>query len=121
MKKIAQFLQIALLIFFLAYVMFFIFFDVLGPMFGMDPITPESMVKVFLTGTILFLASWGALSIQIGGQNEKLKKMESELNGIKAKLYDLEHSKPSPSSAPIPQKNQEDTSGTIKPRQNFTD
>jgi hypothetical protein len=121
MKKIAQILQIALLVFFLVYVMFFIFFDVLGSTFGMDPITPESMVKVFLTGTIIFLASWGALSIQISGQSDKLKKMESEMNGIKAKLYDLEHPKTGTSSGPVPQKNQEDTSGVIKPRQNFTD
>jgi len=121
MKKIAFYLQIALLIFFLVFLMFFIFFETLGSTFGMDPITAESMVKVFLTGSLIFLAAWGAIGIHQSGLNDKLKKMESEMNALKAKLYDLEHPKTAPSQKPIPQKNQEDPSGGIKPRQNFTD
>ncbi|TDQ16253.1 hypothetical protein DFQ04_2365 [Algoriphagus boseongensis] len=121
MKKIAFYLQIALLIFFLVFLMFFIFFDTLGSTFGMDPILAESMVKVFLTGTIVFLAAWGAMGIHQSGLNDKIKKMESEMNALKAKLYDLEHPKTKPGTNPIPQKNQEDSTGPIRPRQNFTD
>lgn len=123
MKSIAKYLQIALFAYFLGFLMFFIFFETLGSVFGMDPITATSMVKVFLTGIILFLASWGTSAIHISSQTDKIKKMEQEMNGVKAKLYDLEHPKSSAASIskPIPQKNQEDTSGSLRPRQNFTD
>ncbi|MDX5340419.1 MAG: hypothetical protein LPK25_15430 [Cyclobacteriaceae bacterium] len=121
MKKIAQYLQLALLLFFLLYLMFFIFFDTLGGMFGMDPLTSDSLVKVFLTGSFIFLAAWGSVSMYTSGLNGKIKKMEEEMNAVKAKLYDLDHPKTSPKEKPVPQKNQEETPGAIKPRQNFTD
>lgn len=121
MKSVAQFLQLALLVFLLTFLLFFIFFDVLGPAFGMDPITPVSLVKIFLTGLILSLASWGASTIYTGGLIAKQKKTEIEMNAVKAKLYDLEHPKSTSQSKPIPQKNQEESGGIIRPRQNFTD
>jgi len=121
MKSVAQFLQISLLVFLLTFLLFFIFFDVLGSAFGMDPITPVSMVKVFLTGLILSLASWGASTIYTSGLVAKHKKTELEMNAVKAKLYDLEHPKSSTQSRPVPQKNQEESGGIIRPRQNFTD
>ena len=123
MKTIAQYLQIALLAYFLVFLMFFIFFDALGPMFGMDPLTSASVVKIILTGLIVFLSSWVAAAFYNSSLTDKIKKMEQEMNGLKAKLYDLEHPKVVTPPAPkaIPQKNQEDPSGTIRPRQNFTD
>lgn len=128
MKTVAHYLQLALLVFFVIFLVFFIFFDLLGPMVGMDPITPASMVKIFLTGTILCIATWGAKAIHTSGLNDKIKKMEIEMNAVKAKLYDLEHPKtapspkqPTPIHKPVPQKNQEEPSGNLRPRQNFTD
>lgn len=121
MKTVSQFLQLALLVFLLTFLLFFIFFDVLGPAFGMDPITPVSMVKIFLVGLILSLASWGSTTIYASGLVSKQKKTEIEMNAVKAKLYDLEHPKSSTPSKPVPQKNQEEPGGIIRPRQNFTD
>ena len=123
MKSLAKYLQIALLAYFLVFLLFFIFFDSIGSAFKMDPITSTSMVKVFLTGLIVFLASWAALAFHANSLTDKIKKMEQEMNGLKAKLYDLEHPKvvTPPAPKPVPQKNQEDPSGTIRPRQNFTD
>ncbi|WP_187176180.1 hypothetical protein [Algoriphagus sp. AK58] len=121
MKTVAHYLQLALLAFFLVFLIFFIFFDTLGSAFGMDPITSASMVKVFLTGSILFLAAWGTKAIYTKGLLDQIKKMEIEMNSVKAKLYDLEHPKSTQTSKPIPQKNQEEPIGTIRPRQNFTD
>jgi hypothetical protein len=121
MKTLSHILQLALLAFLLIYLMFFIFFDVLGPAFGMDPILPDTMVKVFLTGMILSLTSWGSTSIYTKGLLDKQKKTEIEMNAVKAKLYDLEHPKSPQVSKPVPQKNQEETGGIIRPRQNFTD
>ncbi len=121
MKNIAHYLQIALLIFFLLFLVFFVAFDMVGAMFGMDPLTPQSMVKVFFTGLILFLAAWGAGLIHKSNLNEQIKKMQTEMNALKAKLYDFEHPKTPQPGKPVPQKNQEDQGGTLRPRQNFTD
>lgn len=121
MKKIAQFLQLAVLIYFLLFLIFFFSFNVLGSAFGMDPLTPESMQKVFLTGFILFLAAFGAGMIHARNVNDQIKKMQAEMNELKAKLYDFEHPKVIQSTKPVPQKNQEETSGILRPRQNFTD
>lgn len=121
MKTIAHYLQLAVLVFFLLFLIFFIAFETLGSVFGMDPLTPESMVKVFLTGFILFLAAWGASLIHKSNLNDQIKKMQTEMNALKAKLYDLEHPKTPQPGKVIPQKNQEDSTGNLRPRQNFTD
>lgn len=121
MKKIAQYLQLAVLIYFLLFLVFFLSFNVLGSTFGMDPLTPESMVKVFLTGFILFLAAYGASLLHNSNVNEQIKKIQSEMNELKAKLYDFEHPKVVASTKPLPQKNQDESTGLLRPRQNFTD
>jgi hypothetical protein len=121
MKNIAKYLQILVLAYFVLYLVFFIAFDTIGKTFGMDPLTSDSMVKVFLTGFILFLAAWGASMMHSSNQYTVIKKMQDEINGLKAKIYDFEHPKVVESKKPIPQKNQEDTSGILRPRQNFTD
>ena len=122
MKKLAQYLQIILLLFFVVYLIFFISFNVFGSMFGMDPLTPEALVKIFLIGIILFLAAWGAQTANYSSLKSTIKKNEDEIRDLKAKIYDLEHPKAPPVSPDsVPQKNQEDPTGSIKPRQNFTD
>lgn len=121
MKKLSLYLQLALLVYFVVFLLFFIFFDTLGATFNMDPITPESMVKVFLTGLIVFLSVWGASAMHISNQDSSIQKMQNEMNGLKAKIYDFEHPKTEETKKPVPQKNQDEPSGIIKPRQNFTD
>lgn len=122
MKNIAKYLQLIVLGFFILFLIFFISFDMFGKMFGMDPLTPESMVKVFLTGFILYLAAWGAVLIHNSNQNDTIKKMQDEMNGLKAKIYDFEHPKVFvETKKPLPTKTPEDTSGILRPRQNFTD
>lgn len=121
MKTIAFYLQLVLLTFFIVLLVLFIFFDSLGPVVGMDEISSASMGKIFLTGFILFLFSWAGSSMALNSMKSKLKKIEGELNSAKAKLYDLEHPKASASSKPVPQKNQDENTGMIRPRQNFTE
>ena len=121
MKKLSLYLQLALLVYFVVFLLFFIFFDTLGATFNMDPITPESMVKVFLTGLIVFLSVWGASAMYTSNQDSTIQKMQNEMNGLKAKIYDFEHPKTEEIKKPVPQKNQDEPSGIIKPRQNFTD
>ena len=57
MKKLHPILQIALLVYFGAFLIFFIAFDTLGGIFGMEEITSDSMVTITLIGLILFLAA----------------------------------------------------------------
>lgn len=121
MKKIAQYLQIVVLAYFILYLIFFISFGVFGPMFGMEPLTSDSMVKVFLTGFILYLAAWGAGHMHNTNQNTAFKKLQDEMNGLKAKLYDFEHPQVPQASKPAPQKPVDETGGILRPRQNFTD
>ena len=121
MKKIAQFLQLALLLYFLLFLVFFFAFNTLGSVFGMDPLTPESMLKVFLTGFILFLAAWAAAKMHQSSMDTEAKKVQAEMNQLKAKLYDFEHPKTVVPTTPTPSKGQEDTGGIIRPRKNVTD
>jgi len=124
MKKLAQFLQLALLLYFLLFLIFFFSFDTFGSAFGMDPLTPESMVKVFLTGLILFLVAWGAGIIHQNKMDDRAKNLQAEMNELKAKLYDFEHPKTAPVTPVtkvVPPKVQDDSSANLRPRQNFTD
>lgn len=121
MKKIAQFLQLALLVYFLVFLVLFFWFDGLGTVFGMNPLTPESLLKVFLSGFVLFLATWAAAKMHESSMDSEAKKLQAEMNGLKAKLYDFEHPKVAPTTSPIAPKTPEDTTGNLRPRQNFTD
>ncbi len=121
MKKTAQFLQLALLLYFLLFLVFFFSFDTLGAAFGMDPLTPASMLKVFLTGFILFLAAWAADKMNQNSMESHNRKLQAEMNELKAKLYDYEHPKDEAFAKTTVPKTQEDPGGTIRPRQNFTD
>lgn len=121
MKKFLQFSQIALLIFFAAYLIFFIAFDTLGSMFGMDEITSDGLVKIFLGGLLLFLLTWAASYFALKNQSDLLTKKEIEMNKLKAKLYDLENPEiPAQPKIKEPKTYDPDSTG-IKPRQNFND
>lgn len=121
MKSIAFFLQLLLSAFFLVFLVLFVFFDSLGAVLGMDQISSDLMGRIFLIGLILFLFSWAVSTFVLTDLRNQLKKMEAELNAVKAKLYDLEHPKIASTAKSVPQKNQDDQPGMIRPRQNFTD
>ncbi|MEP0711495.1 hypothetical protein [Algoriphagus sp.] len=122
MKKLHQILQIALLVYFGAFLIFFIAFDTLGGLFGMQEITSDSMVTITLIGLILFLAAWGSSYAAYSSLSSQIKKMESETNALKAKIYDFEHpaTPVRPSTRPTSPPSESEQSN-IPPRQNFTD
>ncbi|GAA0880295.1 hypothetical protein GCM10009119_32650 [Algoriphagus jejuensis] len=121
MKKIALFLQLAVLIYFVLFLILFFSFDIFGSTFNMDPLTPESMLKVFLFGFVLHLIAWAGVAMQRSKLEDKILKMQKEMNELKAKLYDFEHPKIAPSTKVSPSKTQDDTPANLPPRQNFTD
>ena len=125
MKKLHQILQIVLLVYFGAFLIFFLGFTSLGSMFGMEEITADAMITVFLVGAVIFLITWGTSSMAIKRLNEQMAKREMEMNSLKAKLYDFEHPKTTqtpPVSAPrTPTKPGETDQSNIAKRQNITD
>ncbi len=124
MKKLHQILQIVLLVYFGAFLIFFLGFSSLGGMFGMEEITADAMVTVFLIGAILFLITWGSSSMTMKGMNDQMSKREIEMNSLKAKLYDFEHPKTTqaaPASVPRTTKPGESDQSNIAKRQNITD
>ena len=121
MRSIAFYLRLMLLAFFLVFLLLFVSFETLGKLVGMDEISPDAMVRIFLLGLIIFLSSWLAGAIEVNSRNRKLKTMEAEMNSVKAKLYNLAHPQSRPSAKSVPQKNQNEHLGIIRPRQNFTD
>ncbi|WP_297335929.1 hypothetical protein [Algoriphagus sp.] len=125
MKKFHQILQITLLVYFSIFLVFFIAFETLGGIFGMEEVTSDTVVKIILVGFILFLASWLIGKGVRSSLEKKIKKMESEMNGLKAKIYDMEHpttlQKPTPKPMPKPTASGDSETGNLPPRQNFTD
>jgi uncharacterized membrane protein YhaH (DUF805 family) len=93
MKKLHQFLQIIVLAYFGTFLFFFMGFGTLGPIFGMEEITPNSMTSILLIGLGLLLVHWGIGALMVKGINDKLSQKEQEMVNLKAKLYDLEHPK----------------------------
>lgn len=123
MKKLHQILQIVLLVYFGAFLIFFLGFRSLGGLFGMEVITADAMITIFLVGAILFLINWVASSMTVKGMNEQLNKREIEMNSLKAKLYDFEHPKApqAPASVSRTTKPGEPDQSNIAKRQNITD
>jgi hypothetical protein len=125
MKKLHQIIQIALLVYFGAFLIFFIAFDTLGSAIGMEEITSDSMVKITLIGLILFLVAWGSSYVAYQSLASKIKKMETEMNSLKAKIYDFEHpvipTKPGATPGYKQLSATDPEPSNLPPRQNFTD
>lgn len=121
MKKLHQILQIVLLVYFGAFLIFFIAFDTIGGLFGIEEITSDSMVTIILIGLILFLAAWGSSYAAYNSLSSTIKKMENDMNGLKAKIYDFEHPRsPATPKPPIPTKPTDSDPSNLPPRQNIT-
>ncbi|MDI1321760.1 MAG: hypothetical protein PSV36_03360 [Algoriphagus sp.] len=124
MKKLNQILQIVLLVYFGAFLIFFLGFRSLGGLFGMEEITADAMITIFLLGAIIFLINWVASSMTVKGLNEQMNKREIEMNGLKAKLYDFEHPKTTQAPISVPRTSKPGESpdqSNIAKRQNITE
>ncbi|TFV94717.1 hypothetical protein E4S40_11960 [Algoriphagus kandeliae] len=122
MQKFHRILQIILLVYFAGLLLFFISFDTMGGLVGIAEVTSDSVVKILLTGLVLFLISWLVGKGVKSSLQSKVKKMENEMNALKAKIYDFEHpkgqEKPKTESTPKPSDSE---SSNLPPRQNFTE
>ncbi|MFT4854729.1 MAG: hypothetical protein ACI9UV_002222 [Algoriphagus sp.] len=120
MKNFHQILQIVFLAYFGAFLIFFIAFDTLGGLFGMDEITSDSVVKIMLTGLIIFLLSWAIGYSEGRKMAASIKKMGNEMNALKAKIYDFEHPALGSKSTEPAKKGKDPDPINLPPRQNIT-
>lgn len=122
MQKFHRILQIILLVYFVGILIFFIAFDTMGSLVGIAEVTSNSVVKIMLTGLVLFLISWLIGKAVKSSLNGRIKNLESEMNSLKAKIYDFEHPKTMDKpKKETPQKPAEGDSGALPPIQNFTE
>lgn len=122
MQKFHQILQVILLAYFGVLLIFFIAFDTMGSLVGIAEVTSNSVVKIMLAGLILFLISWLVGQGVKSSLQGKVKKMETEMNGLKAKIYDYEHPQiAEKAKATGSQKPTDTDSGNLPPRQNYTE
>jgi hypothetical protein len=120
MKKFHQILQICLLVYFGAFLIFFIAFDTLGNLFGMSEVTSDSMVKIMLAGLIIFLITWGIGYSVTSTLTSKMNSMQQDMNALKAKIYDYEHPKTIIKPTAPYKKPTENDPSNLPPRQNIT-
>jgi hypothetical protein len=120
MKKFHQILQIFLLVYFSAFLIFFIAFETVGDLFGMNEVTSDSMVKIMLAGLIIFLITWAIGYSVTSTLTSKINSMQQDMNALKAKIYDYEHPKTIIKPADPYKKPTENDPDDIPPRQNIT-
>ncbi|ERM84781.1 hypothetical protein P872_24030 [Rhodonellum psychrophilum GCM71 = DSM 17998] len=120
MKKFNSILQLLVALFFAISLVFFLSFDTLKGLFGLEDLTPGTVVTLLLIGLVLFLITWGTTSLVNKNYESQISKIELEKKELKAKLYDLEqaHKPLVPERKPF-QPEEEKESSVIRPRQNF--
>lgn len=121
MKKISGIFQLLLALFFGVALVFFLLFDSVKNGFGLQELNAGKVVIWLLVGLVLFLISWVTNSVNIKNLNNRIKRLESEKNEIKARLYDLQQDTKTtvpPPIKPDPLEDDKDGSG-IRPRENF--
>ena len=112
MKVNLPYLHLAALLFYLLLLVFFIFFDTLGPLFGITMLTAAALSKVVALSLLFFLGSWGLDALRFKKEAKKASTLEGEITQLKARLYDRDNTS-HPSS-------KEESEGKIPTRQNFT-
>jgi uncharacterized membrane protein (DUF485 family) len=73
------------LLFHLLLLVFFIFFDTLGPLVGMEEITATTVSKIVVLSLLFFLGSWIVTSFNSRNVARKIQQLEAEQEKWKAK------------------------------------
>ncbi|EKB48566.1 hypothetical protein [Cecembia lonarensis] len=121
MKQFNKIAHLLVLLFFAVSLVYFLSFDSLKGIFGVESLSTSSVVSFLLIGLTLYLISWGTSALQAKNLMEQIDKKEVEKRELKAKMYDLEQGiKLKNIERKIEQKDQDkDSSSVIRPRQNF--
>lgn len=90
MRKFNSIMQLLVALFFAISLVFFLAFDSLKGLFGLEELTPGTVVSLLLVGLILFLIAWGTNSMVYKNLELQISKLELEKKELKAKLYDYD-------------------------------
>jgi hypothetical protein len=86
----------------------------------MEEIDSDSMVKIILTGFIVFLLAW-AIGYSVSNRMAtSIKKMEREINALKAKIYDFEHPDVTPKTTKLIEKEKDTDPTNLPPHEDIT-
>lgn len=85
MKVNLPYLHLAALLFHLLLLVFFIFFDTLGPLLGMEEVTATTVSKIVVLSLFFFLGSWAVTTLQSRKAAKKMLQLEAEIAKWKAK------------------------------------
>lgn len=88
MRKFNSIMQLLVALFFAISLVFFLAFDSLKGLFGLEELTSGTVVSTLLVGLILFLIAWGTNSMVYKNLELQISKLELEKNELKARLYD---------------------------------
>lgn len=120
MKQINKITNLLVLLFFGVSLVFFLSFNGVKGLFGIEELRTSTVVYFMLTGLILFLISFGTNKMVKNGLEEEISKKEAEKKELKATLYDLEKGiKLNNLEKRIDQKEDNKDSPNLRPRQNF--
>jgi hypothetical protein len=120
MKQFNKIAQLLVLLFFAISLVFFLSFDRLKNLFGVEALNTSTVTYFLLIGLLLYLLAWGTGSLQFKNLKEQIDKKEVEKRELKAKMYDLEQGiKLKNLEQKIDEKETDKESSVIRPRQNF--
>ena len=120
MKQINKITHLLVLLFFALSLLFFLSFDSIKGLMGIEALSSSLVINFLLFGMVLFLISWATSHSFSNNLSRELVKKEIEKNEVKAKLYDMEQGiKLKNMESQLKQKEDEKESSVIRPRQNF--
>ncbi|MBW3470398.1 hypothetical protein [Arthrospiribacter ruber] len=120
MKQLNKIAHLLVLLFFGISLVFFLSFNGIKGLFGIEELRSGMVVYFLLIGLVLYLVSFGSDHMVKNGLKEEISKKEAEKKELKATLYDLEKGiKLSKLENKINQKEEGKDSPTLRPRQNF--
>ncbi len=115
-------MQLLLALFFAIGLVFFLSFNSLKGLFGLEELTSGTVVSLLLVGLILFLIAWVTNSMVYKELELKISKKELEKNELKAKLYDRDQdTKIQTLDKKIEFGDEDRENSVIRKRQNFKD
>lgn len=120
MKQVNKITHLLLFIFFAISLVFFLSFNSIKGLMGIEELTTSLVINFLLLGLVLFLLSWGTGYSFSNLLSRELEKKEIEKNELKARLYDMEQGiKLKTMESKMKQKEEDKESSVIRPRQNF--
>jgi hypothetical protein len=90
MRKFNSIMHLLVALFFAISLVFFLAFDSMKDLFGLEELTSGTVVTFLLVGLILFLGALGTNSMVYKNLEHQIAKLELEKKELKAKLYDYD-------------------------------